>query len=766
MDPELSLPAPAESADARRDATMATALLRLRARLRPDTATAYLLTGDGHDLAAAMTLDTPLSFTISPGMPVDDVRYTTAAAHQSRQVQVKGPEGTRRVIEEDPEIVQYVPFPVLSVSAPVHTARRRLGVLTLRWAPPRELPPACLEDLAATAAALALELEELADQGAAMHAPATPSFVPAPPGRAGAGPAVDGSAPAGRPPPPGTWDGRSDSSTFLFQFQRLATELTATEHVRDVVAAAQRHVVRPFGGRAMMLCLAERGRLLAVGSAGFAPRVVRRVNGTLLAAGTPEADATLGITALSYDTRRDLRAAYPALARYDEQEAHLFLPIVANGRAVGCCVLAFDHPPALRDGELAVLVTMLGQVGQSLERARSYERQQTIARTMQQGLLPRTLPHLKEIATATRYLPASAGAEVGGDWYDVIGLPGGGIGLVIGDVEGHSLEAVGIMAQLRSGVRAYAAEGHDPASLLARSNRLLAELDTDLFATCCCMWLDPRTGLAHLASAGHHLPAIVGVDGHPVTPQPGIGPPLGVDPGALYHQTELTIPPGAVAALYTDGLLGDDNRDIDRGVARLHHCLVEGRDGNLEALADSLVDFRPQARRADDTALLLVRYEGGREAGHGRVARMTVQRHDLQRVRHLRHFLRDLVPGWGLHPILDDLELLVSEVVTNALIHAHSDVDVRLREYPGRLRVDVRDSDPHQPVPVAVATGEITPEEESESGRGLHIVDAVATAWGSSPAGRGKTTWFELAVPKQPQPQPQAQPQPQPEREP
>jgi serine phosphatase RsbU (regulator of sigma subunit) len=516
-----------------------------------------------------------------------------------------------------------------------------------------------------------------------------------------------------------------------------------------VVAATLEQLARPLGGNAVMLCLAEGGRLRVVGSAGFSQGDVRCVDGSPLTGGTPETDAIVHVKPMYFETAEDLHAAYPRVRSYDATgPARAFLPMIADGRAVGCCVLASDRPRTPRDEEMAVLMIMLGQVGQSLARARTYDLRYALTRSTQQGLLPRTLPHLPEVVTTARYLPATVGAEVGGDWYDVIRLPGGGIGLVIGDVEGHNLEAVGVMGQLRSGVRAYATEGHDPASVLTRSNRLLAGFDTDLFATCCCMWLELGTGDACIASAGHQPPAITDVGGRMIDPRPAVGPPLGVDAGVVYGQSQTVLPPGAVTALFTDGLLDARRLGTDSGVDWLRRRLAEGRGEDLEVLADRLVGGTdPQAQRDDDIALLLTRYEGAQEVTPGRVARMSIQRHDLQQVRQLRYFLGDVMRGWRIDGIQDDLELLASEVVTNALIHAHSEVDVRLREYPDRIRVEVRDSDPHPPVPAAVLITENGGNQEAESGRGLLIVETLASLWGSSPAGRGKTTWFELGIP-------------------
>lgn len=728
-----------------RDSAMAAALHRLRRDLDPSTATVYLATANGRRLIAAMSLDTPLGFTVAPDMAVSDTRFATTAGYAAEGAVVLGRREVRELVEHYPSMIQYLPFDMTIASVPLRTPKRRYGAITVRWNPAREVGEATERALLSVAAELVRVLETAMEAGARMDPPAVPLFVP-PDDAAGlpaAGRAAAAVVAAGT-------DTRRRSA-FLFLFQRLASDLTAAVSSRDVVAAARTQVMEPFDGRGMMLCLSEGGRLRVVGSHGVAREVLRQVDGQLLTARSPETAASVGMEMVSFETPGEVRAAYPDLGRYYDGRVWDFFPLIANGRPVGCCVMAFQPPRERRPEELAMMMLMLGQIAQSLERTRSYELEQDLTQSMQHGLLPRKLPHLPEVVTTARYLPGTSGAAVGGDWYDVIRLPDGQIGLVIGDVEGHSLEAVGIMGQLRSGVRAYAAEGHDPASVLTRSNRLLAELDTDLFATCCCLWLDLRSKVAGVASAGHPAPLLVGAAGDrlpALDPPLDVGPPLGVDVGATYRQSEAVLRPGATLALYTDGLLDTRRLGADAALEQLRQCLAAYSGENLEVLADRIVaSAQPDPRRDDDSALLMMRYEGAAE-GHGRIARTTVQRHDLQRVGQVRHFVGDVLRLWGLDDLLDELQLLASEVVTNALIHAHSEVDMRLREYPDRIRVEVRDSDPHPPVPVPEPEPEEAAEEPAESGRGLLIVDSVASAWGSSPAGRGKTTWFEIAIPE------------------
>jgi anti-sigma regulatory factor (Ser/Thr protein kinase) len=442
-----------------------------------------------------------------------------------------------------------------------------------------------------------------------------------------------------------------------------------------------------------------------------------------------------------------LEQAYPGARADLDQRARGYFPLVFGGRTVGCCTIEFTAAQQpLSAVETALLTLMLEQVAQSLGRARSHEVEHVLTRRIQRSLLPGSPPHIPEAVTTARYFSATEGVAVGGDWYDVLNLPEGRIGLVVGDVEGHNLDATALMGQLRSVVRAYAAEGHDPAIVLERSNRLLSGLDTGLFATCCCVWVDVATGAARIASAGHPGP-FLGHGRDVVRPELEVGPPLGVDARATYRDAVVELCPGSVTALFTDGLLNARRLGYEAALQQLADLLADNSGEELEVLADAMVGgYRSQEALGDDAALVLMRYEGGPSHDRARVARMSVQRHDLHGVGHARRFLEGVLRGWDLLSALDDLEILVSEVVTNALIHAHSEVDLRLRAYPDRIRVEVRDSDPYPPVPTALLDDEAR-NVEAESGRGLLIVEALASAWGSSPAGRGKTTWFEIGVP-------------------
>jgi anti-sigma regulatory factor (Ser/Thr protein kinase) len=740
-----STPGRAEPADSQAlsDEIIASALRRIQGRLRATTCTAYLLTAGSRVLAPAMTVDTPLSFGVAPRIPVDDLSWPTATAHRTGQAVVYDENRMRNVIRRSPAALLHMPWPMVVAAAPVRTARHRFGAVTLRWAPPREVTSEELRFLQTVADESAAGLAELAEQGMPVEAPVIPLFVPVPPDAACSAALM---APAQAA---ATWP--AARSPLLFQLQRLATELTTAVRPADVLAVTQEWTVRPFHGEAVALCLTEGGRLHVVGAAGLSRGAVHRIEGTPLSQRAPETDAINDVDVRIFPSVADLRLSYPGVDVDLEREARAYFPLISNGRAVGCCVLEFAESGApLRAEEIAALMMMLEQVGQSLERARAYENEHALTQTLQRSLLPRSLPHLPEAVVATRYHTATEGADVGGDWYDVVALPDGGMGVVVGEVEGKSLEAVGVMGQLRSGVRAYATEGHAPATVLERSSRLLTELNSDLTSTCCCMWLDLTTGVAGIATAGHPGPLISDAQGRITRPALPCGPRLGAGGQHGYRQSEVQLAAGTVAALFTGGLLEGRPEGRHQGTEvaaeRLAHLLAGNRGEDLEVLADRIAgQGRPHGVTFGDAALVLVRYEGIPQRERARLARTSVSRHDLQGVSQVRRFLRDVLHRWDLLPLSDDLELLVCEVVTNALIHAHSEVDLRLREYPDRLRVEVRDSDPYPPVPTTLLEEEAG-NQEAESGRGLLIVDALASTWGSSPAGRGKTTWFEIGI--------------------
>jgi serine phosphatase RsbU (regulator of sigma subunit) len=261
----------------------------------------------------------------------------------------------------------------------------------------------------------------------------------------------------------------------------------------------------------------------------------------------------------------------------------------------------------------------MGLLAQSLERASMYESEHALATELQRGMLPRGPLTVPGVTIAARYQAATSGMWIGGDWYDAISLPDGGVALVIGDVQGHSVHAASLMGRLRTAVHAYANEGHPPAAVLERTNRLLTELNSDpdsaLFATCCYMALNPSDGTLLVCRAGHPSPVLITPRRPPRLLEVPGGLPLGIDREQRYRTTRLRITPGSVLALTTDGLLEAVNKDIDQGTERFLQGLRGAPTADLETVVDDLLASTHKAHGlGDDVALLLARLNrpGGR----------------------------------------------------------------------------------------------------------------------------------------------------------
>ncbi|MDP9393513.1 MAG: SpoIIE family protein phosphatase [Actinomycetota bacterium] len=272
-----------------------------------------------------------------------------------------------------------------------------------------------------------------------------------------------------------------------------------------------------------------------------------------------------------------------------------------------------------KPSDLRLLETLMTQVSVSLENgrlvrtldetARRADRERANALVLQRGILPPTLPQVPGASVAVRYVPAGAGMEVGGDWYDVMRLPGGDVGAAIGDVLGHDIEAAARMGQARSALRAYATEGHQPASVMEKLNRLLTQTDAEFMGTCCYLQFSPARDTVTIVSAGHPPPLLIGPDGRsePVQLQPNL--PLGVDEGTRFSQTVLAMPPGATLVLYTDGLVESRRVPLDAGLRAISATPTHVGQGDLEGLADTILASSPAGAGGDDVTLLLLRHQ-------------------------------------------------------------------------------------------------------------------------------------------------------------
>ncbi|MFG2307843.1 PAS domain S-box protein [Streptomyces sp. NPDC048566] len=366
-----------------------------------------------------------------------------------------------------------------------------------------------------------------------------------------------------------------------------------------------------------------------------------------------------------------------------------------------------------------------------------YEQQRHIALTLQRSLMG-TPPAIPGLTTASRYRPATQGAGVGGDWFDLIPLGAGRVGVLIGDVMGRGLEAAAVMGQLRSAAHALATTGMQPRQLMQALETVVGDLDVpDQLVTCCYLVVSADAGAVTVCSAGH-LPTLVATPGAGARPLPApVNAPLGVG-GVLYQQATAVIPPGATLVLYTDGLIETPGSDIEDQLGALVDTLGDlfRTAPDLEQAADHvLATLVPDADgHNDDVTLLLTRLP---DTPLGSVHT------DLPAVRESvprgRAFLGETLLSWDCARSVDDAELLLSEILTNAVLHAQGPIGLHLCRTTTDLTVEVSDRSPRLPQPRMAA-------EDEESGRGLILVRALADDWGVRPTDTGKTTWFTLRL--------------------
>ncbi|KUO06490.1 SpoIIE family protein phosphatase [Streptomyces caeruleatus] len=394
----------------------------------------------------------------------------------------------------------------------------------------------------------------------------------------------------------------------LYQLLHLAAALTEVVGVQDVVDLVADQIMPAFGAQGLVLSTADAGRLRITGHRGYASDTIRRLDGLPLDTSFTPAGQALGsgIPAF-YADPEEMRRSYPEAPLISGKQAWAFLPLIISGRPVGVCILSYDSPHAFPAEERAVMTSLAGLIAQAFDRARLYDTKHALAHGLQQALLPRGLPLIAGLRVAARYLPATRGMEIGGDFYDLIRLGDTAAAAVIGDVQGHNVAAAALMGQVRTGVHAHATLGTTPDQVLHRTNRLLTDLGPDLFTSCLYAHLDFARGRATLASAGHPPPVLRLSDGatRPVAVPPG--PLLGIDPDAVFPVTEIPLTTGTLLVLYTDGLVESPGADLDDSITQLAHRVAAADDRDLDHLIDALLGkAATTGQRTDDIALLVL----------------------------------------------------------------------------------------------------------------------------------------------------------------
>ncbi|MFF7974392.1 SpoIIE family protein phosphatase [Streptomyces sp. NPDC007905] len=393
----------------------------------------------------------------------------------------------------------------------------------------------------------------------------------------------------------------------MYHVLQLGSALTEAVTTRQVCEVVSDQLLPAFGGQQMAIHVVRNGTMHLLHHTGRHEEFLDWLEGVPLHARLPGTETLTSGSPLFIESQQDLARGYPGILM-GQVSSWAYLPLIASGRPVGTCVLGFDEIHHFTEKDRGVLTALAGLIAQALERARLYDSEFAVAHGLQQALLPHRLPTIPGIRTVARYLPATSGMDIGGDWYDVIPTDSGAR-LVIGDVEGHSIAAAATMAQLRSAVRAFAAAGHTPGDMMAGVNRTLIDLDSDLLASCCYIHLEAHGRHAYAVTAGHPPPLLRRPDGTTEALDLDVGPLLGVDHASAYTETRVALPPGSVLALYTDGLVEEPGTDIDVGIDRLRASLAHARADSLDALADRILhDARRSAYRADDIALLLTEH--------------------------------------------------------------------------------------------------------------------------------------------------------------
>ena len=502
-----------------------------------------------------------------------------------------------------------------------------------------------------------------------------------------------------------------------------------------------------LGATSLVMGLLEAGRIRMV-AAGPADSYVPGTRVTRLDARFPMNEVVRTLAPHFIESPEEFAESYPDLWPHITDlniTSAAYMPLIAQARPIGAIGLLYNDRHGFSPEERNVLVALGSSIAQSLQRAMFYEQEKDLAQGLQQAMLPRTIPSVPGADVAVRYRSASLGRDIGGDWYDLIPLPGGRVGAVIGDVQGHDTHAAAVMGQLRIVLRAYAAEGHTPATVMARASVFLHELDTDRFATCLYAEADLATGVMQLVRAGHIDPLVRLTDRtcRRIPVEGGLPLGLSAEFGRLeYPVTSVELDPGQTLLLCTDGLVEQPGADLDEGMHTLRDLITTGPD-DVRDLADRLIDVAEERGGDDDVALLLLRRLGGAPEPSGGRLQQHVAPGDPEALTEARHMIRAAVRAWGAGERADEIELAADELITNALMHTEGSAIVTLRVLAGparRLRVDVEDSS--SALPRRREAG-----ESGVSGRGLMLVDMLADVWGVEARGGGKCVWCEFGVP-------------------
>ena len=515
----------------------------------------------------------------------------------------------------------------------------------------------------------------------------------------------------------------------------------------------------PVAGTAALRRMAGHSILAGVPELVFGPgevssHPVGSASADCLAGGQSVMRATAGSSLGFVDAARTANAAEFGI------HSVMVVPVRARGATLGVAsFLRHKRPARFEDDDLVLAEEIVGRAAVCIDNARRYAREHATALTLQHSLLQRHQPAQAAVQVASRYLPGQAGAAVGGDWLDVISLSGGRVGLVVGDVAGHGVPAAAAMGRLRTAVRTLADIDLEPGELLTRLDDVITRLASedelaadaaDLSATCLYAVYDPVSRCCRLARAGHPVPAVVAPGGTAQFLDLPAGPPLGVG-GLPFEEAEIQLPEGSLLVFYTDGLIETRQRDIDAGMSAMRKVLADAvlasprhpsgparsaaAAPDLDGICGALVGALVPEEAGDDAALLVART---RALPAGQVATWELPA-DPAAVAGARARAARQLADWGLEELTFATEVLVSELVTNAIRHARPPLQLRMI-LDTTLSCEV--SDASTTAPHLRRAGRY-----DEGGRGLMLVARLADRWGTRYTRAGKTIWAQQPLP-------------------
>jgi PAS domain S-box-containing protein len=503
---------------------------------------------------------------------------------------------------------------------------------------------------------------------------------------------------------------REEEREVLLREQAARAE---AERVAEMVSGMQLLVDAALANRRLDDIVSDLvTRVRGVLAADAAVLYLRHEDGSLTEAGRAGDENERGALGTGDGFARQVaERSEPLLAEGDQSV--IGVPLTAEAGVTGVLVVCAGEPQRFGGEDVSLLRLAADRVALGIEQARVYEREHRIAETLQRSLLPERLPRLPGLEVAARYLPAAAEAEVGGDWYDVIPIPGGEVGLVMGDVAGKGLAAGAMVGQLRSALRAYAVEGHDPQRVLEQLNRLVwNELGESQMATLLYLVLDPADGSVRWVNAGHLPPLLVVGERLAHFVEGGRSVPLGVMPFPAFEEVTTQLDPGGTVVLYTDGLVERAGDHIDNGLARLAGAVRDAPE-DAEELCNHLVQaLVPEGGAQDDVALLALRNV---PMGDRFSAEFPTDPHALASMRSLlRRWLRH---ARGTDQEIAEITTACGEAATNAIEHAGASTDTPF-EVLGRLQgrdvdITVRDY------------GAWRAPRSGDQGRGLSLIEAL-----------------------------------------